>query len=97
MDVMALRIWLVKQMLEHRNIGLSTVAEALGCTPRWLRNVVSLEYTMSDTKRVLWLNDIESVITKVSDTKGSIPLACCGSKAYGDYKDLISKGAMAYG
>jgi hypothetical protein len=95
--VMNLRIWIVRQMLQHRNITLPQVSEALGCSVRWLRDILNNEGGITDTRRVLWLNDIEDYITEVSDAKGQVPSACCGQEAYLDYVDLITKGTMDYG
>lgn len=76
-------------MLSHRNIAVADVAQGIGCSTRWLREILNCNAQISKTKYFEWLDRIEDYITKSTDSKGGIPKACCG-KAYGDYVTLLS-------
>ena len=74
---LGVRLLLLREMLAHREITRSEIAEVLGRKASWVKSVMSGNFKRySDAGIHKAFDDIESAITEVSDRRGGAT-ACC--------------------
>jgi len=96
--MLALEVINLRQMLAHRGLSISRVAQGIHRSTRWVYFCLAgALYSVDDSElgeigRASYFDAIEIVedfVTRETDKAGGIPVACCSNEAYEGYKYLL--------
>ncbi len=94
----ALRLWRLREMMDHRKITRQDIAKEIGSSEIWLRRVLTAAGETVTTPRryarwLEWLSIIDSACYAITEARGGLQATCgCSDTALRDMKELLSHG-----
>ena len=76
----AVRLVMLRDMVNHRDISNDQLAEEVGCTPNWIAQLLSGRAFFRVDDFVDWLDRIDDAVTKITDRRGK--LCACSEESW---------------